>query len=170
MEEYSLDDFKWIVDTDQLLAIIEKRNTRKKIERELINEKRRIKAREQRANKSEHTKSDKKEVDQSENIEVIDFVREEIESCWLVYKASQKEYIYANNIRTWKQFNATAQKYNLSYLDLCKYVIKASLTDKYWCGKITNCKDLYQYYAKIINAFQVNKTKVENSVAVLPWA
>lgn len=166
--EISLDLLKEYITPEKfadLMIALEKINLQKLEEKKAKNRER-VQA--SRAKKKK--RSAKSKEDHEANVEVMEQVKEFIESQAMVYKACSRETTYAQCIRTWKEFTETAQKYNLSNIELCKRVVKASTMDKFRIWKVTNCKDLYQNYAKIINAYQVNKTKAVNSVWFLPGA
>lgn len=105
-----------------------------------------------------------------QNIELIEAVQKKVESYWLIYRSWTNEWINATNLRTSKQFKATAEKFWLTTTQLALSVIDASMSDKFRSWKINNCETIYHNYARIINQVRINNQKNSQSIAILPWA
>ena len=120
--------------------------------------------------KNVEVKKSKLQQKRDENIELIETIQSKVESLWLVYRSWEKERINATNLRTSKQFKATAEKFWLSTTQLALAVIEASMNDKFRSWKIFNCETIYYNYARIINQAKANNQKFSNSITSLPWA
>lgn len=114
--------------------------------------------------------SEEKKAIHDENQEIIEKVKERVESHWLVYKAWKDEWIAATNIRKWKSFNQVAEKYWMKSIELALAIIDASLSDKFRKWKIFNCESLYYNYPRVINQVNMNFQTKKNSIWYLPWA
>lgn len=115
-------------------------------------------------------KKDKNTEKREQNIELIDAIQKKVESYWLIYKSWTNEWINATNLRTSKQFKATAEKFWLTTTQLALAVIDASMSDKFRNGKINNCETIYHNYARIINNARAKNQRLSDSIATLPWA
>lgn len=112
----------------------------------------------------------KKQTTRDENVELIETIKEKVESLWLVYRAGANEWINATNIRTSKQYKQTAEKFWLTPTQLAIAVIEASMSDKFRSWKINNCETIYYNYAKIINQTKANLYRSNQTIVSLPWA
>lgn len=115
-------------------------------------------------------RASKSQAKRDEQIELIDTVKEKVESLWLVYRAGTNEWISAKNLLTAKQFKQTAEKFWLTPMELTLAVIDASMQDKWRSWKINNCDTIYYNYAKIINQTKANLHRSSQKIISLPWA
>lgn len=110
-------------------------------------------------------KKEKNEEVRWRNINLLELIKEKVESLGLIYKAWEMEWISATNICTAKAFGAVATKFWLSPPELAIAVIEASARDQFRAGKIYNAELVYKHYEKVINQAKASFQKKQNQIA-----
>lgn len=110
-------------------------------------------------------KKEKNEEVRERNINLLELIKQKVESLGLIYKAWEMEWISATNICTAKAFGAVATKFWLSSPELAIAVIEASSRDQFRAGKIYNAELVYKHYEKVINQAKASFQKKQNQIA-----
>lgn len=103
------------------------------------------------------------------NTEIIEKVKEKVESYWLIYKAWKDEWIAASNIRIAKAFKKDSEKFWMTTTQFALAIIDVSMSDKFRRWKIFNCETLYYQYPKVMNQANMNYQTKKSSIGYLPW-
>lgn len=110
-------------------------------------------------------KKEKNEAARERNINLLDLIKQKVESLGLIYKAWEMEWSSATNICTAKVFGEVATKFWLSSPELAIAVIEASARDQFRAGKIYNAELVYKHYEKVINQAKASFQKKQNQIA-----
>lgn len=102
----------------------------------------------------------KKEINQ-----IIDTIKQTLNSIGLIYKAWPQERQRAQNILTGKEFWEICDKSNMSREQFVISIIKLSSKLDFWNWKIYNCQTFYKHYARVYNEARRIKQEKEQKVS-----
>ncbi len=104
----------------------------------------------------------------NENInELIESIKQTVQSLWLVYKKSRYERERAQNILTWKDFSETCRIANMTPIKFSENIIKLSTKLDFWKWKIYNCETLYKHYASVYNEWIKKKEEINRDKTLI---
>lgn len=93
--------------------------------------------------------------------EVLEIIKWQVESLWLMYKKWKYERERAKNIITGKEFWEICERSNMSRIEFCKNIILISAKLTFWHWKINNAETLYKHYAQVYNDAKNKKSEME---------
>lgn len=93
--------------------------------------------------------------------ELLELIKWQVESLWLLYKKWKYERERAKNIITGKEFWEVCERSNMSRIEFCKNIILISVKLTFWNWKINNAETLYKHYAQVYNDAKNKKSEME---------
>lgn len=94
------------------------------------------------------------------------WIKQQVESLWLIYKKGKYERERAKNILTGKDFWEICYKAWMDRSEFCKNIIFISAKLDFWNGKINNAETLYKHYAQVYNEAVRKKTELSKSAPI----